>query len=421
MKKKVLVGDLAPGMYVYDLDRPWIETPFLFQGFSIDSYGQIKELKEHCEYVYIDVTQGIDSFSHTNKTESTPAHTDPFRSPLQFSGSKHRPPAKPIPQDVVIYQDKRTVKEELGKAQRVRRDAEEMFQVFIQDICSDRVVNLDKVKSSINDMVESIVRNPDALLLLTQLKDKDNPGYGRAIDASVHMLAFGRHLGFPKEQLPTLGIGGLLQDIGNLRLPGDLLRKKESLTQEEYKVVQAHVEHSLSMLTSALGIDSDAIEMVATHHERQDGSGYPNGLTAEYIGTYGNMAGIVDTFLALTRERPYAEAVPPREALELMLAWRGKYLHGGLMERFIQCIGFYPVGSLVELNSGEVAVVLAQNRVHHFKPKIILILDANKKPYMNPLVLNLSDDPKVAEALPYRINKSLKNGMYGIDPKEYYL
>ncbi len=424
MKMKVFVQDLVFGMYVSELDRSWLGTPFLFQGFLVETQDQIEQLQQCCVYVYVDLAQGVESLNSRQAPEAgvkNNAVKAPPRPTLAYVNDKPLKSAQTYGQDARTYPDRTTVKEELGDAGRARNKTQQLITSIIQDIRNERIMDVSKIKASIDEMVESIVRNPDALLLLTQLRDKDIDSYGQAVDVSIYLLAFGRHLGFPKEELRLLGMGGLLQDIGKLKLPLELLRKKDKFTPADYEMTESHVLYSVEILRKTPGISPAVIELVATHHERQDGSGYPRGLSGESIGALGSMAAIVDTFSALTRERPYASSVSPREALEVMSAWRGKYLHGGLLERFTQCIGIYPVGSLVELNTGEVAVVLAQNRIYHFKPRIIRILGPDKKPYDNPSVLDLYNDPVVVNDTPYQIRKSLEYGTYDIDPKQYYL
>lgn len=433
MKKQISVENLKLDMYVCELDRPWLGTQYLFQGFTLESSDQIDELQRCCEYVFIDITKGADfairqepvlalanqtsNLFVTNVTQSVkPPHTV-----TTFSGEATANNGNLSIKNKYAYSNKTTVKEELGKAIKARNNAQILMAGLMDDIRKERALDANKVEGAVNEMVESIIRNPDALLLLTQLREKNTASFGQAIDLAVYLIAFGRHLSYPKAYLGLLGMGGLLQDIGKLRLPEELLEEKIKYTDDEYALSKTHVLHSVDILKNTPGIVQEVIEMVDTHHERQDGSGYPHGFNGANIKTFGSMAAIVDTFIALTRERNYAPAVSPREALEIMSAWRGKYLHSGLLERFIQCIGVYPIGSLVELNTGEVAVVLTQSRVHHFKPKVIRILDINKKPYKNPSMLDLYTDPLTANQEPYQIRKSLEYGMYGIDPKEYYL
>jgi HD-GYP domain-containing protein (c-di-GMP phosphodiesterase class II) len=235
------------------------------------------------------------------------------------------------------------------------------------------------------------------------------------------MLAFGRHLGIPKDQLNALGMGGMLLDIGKVKLPTALLEAKGKLSAEEFELAKRHVAFGIEMLRGVPGIPAIVTEIVATHHERQDGSGYPQGLDKSRIGMFGSMAAIADCYDALTSERPYALPVTSYDALQMLYSWKGQYLHEQLVEQFIQCLGIYPVGSLVELNTGEVGVIIAQNRIRRMKPRIMLILDTRKQPYKFPNMLDLLHDPKAIGDQPYQIKRALEVGMYGIDPKEYYL
>ena len=161
--------------------------------------------------------------------------------------------------------------------------------------------------------------------------------------------------------------------------------------------------------------------VVAQHHERLDGSGYPRHLKGDQIYSFASMAGIVDSFEALVSQRPYAEAVSTHQALQQLNRWKGTSFHEALTEQFIQCIGIFPVGSLVELNTGDVAVVIGQNKIRRLKPKVMLLLDPGKQAYPYPSTLDLINDPLADDKTPYQIKRDLPTGAYGIDPQEFYL
>ena len=161
-------------------------------------------------------------------------------------------------------------------------------------------------------------------------------------------------------------------------------------------------------------------KVVLADHVDVDGVRYPGGLVADDIGLFANMAAVVDCYQAITGIRPYAAPISPSDALQRLYDWKDKYFHGALVEQFIQCIGIYPVGSLVELNTGEVGIVIAQNRIRRLQPKVLVILDAHKKPYNYPTALDLIHKPKTVEDVPYEIRRTLEYGMYGVDPREYY-
>ena len=214
----------------------------------------------------------------------------------------------------------------------------------------------------------------------------------------------------------------MLLDVGKTKLPDAILRKNDMLSPDEYEQVKAHVMHSVELVRERERAALPASRRSCmTHHERQDGSGYPNGLKGDEIPIDGAIAALVDSFSALTSSRPYAEQASPSNALSLMHKLRGKLFHEALVEQFIQCIGIYPVGGAVELNTGEVAIVIAQNLVRRLQPRVMVILDANWAPIHPQKILDLVKEPKANEDEPYRIRRTLPKDKLPIDPSEFFL
>jgi HD-GYP domain-containing protein (c-di-GMP phosphodiesterase class II) len=271
------------------------------------------------------------------------------------------------------------------------------------------------------EITDSVVRNPDALLLLTYLRHKSHYAYDHAISVSVHLLAFGRHIGLPRPQLHVLGAAGILLDTGMSRLPGEILHKKGRLSEEEFETMKAHVGYGLEFVRNSPGLNPQVGEILALHHERENGSGYPLGLKEREISILGKMAAIVDCYVALISHRPYASPMPSFEALQMLYNWRGSFYHADMVEQFIQCLGPYPVGGLVELNTGEVAVVLEHNRIRRLKPRVMIVLDPDKQTLASPVTLDLINDPVAFNDQPYHIERSLADGAYGADLTDFYL
>jgi HD-GYP domain-containing protein (c-di-GMP phosphodiesterase class II) len=256
---------------------------------------------------------------------------------------------------------------------------------------------------------------------VAKLREEDITTYGHGLQVSVYLTSFGRHLGFPKPQLAHLAQVGLLLDIGKIRLPRELLEKQGRLSDEEFEAAKAHVAHGLEILAATPDFDADVLSGIEQHHERMNGSGYPRGLMGDEITVYGRMAGIVDCFAALTNHRPYAAAVSSYEALRSIAGWGGEYFHEALVQQFVSSVGVFPVGSLIELSSGEVAVVVEHSKVRRLKPRVLVVTGPDKKPAPYPAMVDLLYDPKAGGEEPVFIKRGLAPGAYGLDLRDFYL
>src|SRR6266446_3782492 len=334
MKKSVPVAELKMGMYVAELDRPWIETPFIFQGFYLESDEQLETLKQYCKTVFVDPDPPKLAEPLALKSRA-PASTAASQLDLSRLGK-------------VRYVEQAPVEREVRHAGIAYKATTKLASEAVQAVRAGRSLDAPSVEQAVSSMTESVLRNPDALLLFSQLKEKGDYTTSHAVDVAVYMTAFGRFLQLPTEDISLLGYLGLLQDVGKTRLPTELLNKRNRLSETEYALAKQHVQHSIEILRETPGLPPRLPEFAALHHERQDGSGYPKGLKGKDIGLLGSIAGIVDTFDALTARRPYAEPVPPSAALSMLYKWRGSFFDPVLIEQFIRCIGIFPLGSTVE-------------------------------------------------------------------------
>lgn len=405
---KVRIPDLEPGMYVSQLDRPWVETPYHLQGFLIETRDDIDELFKHCKYVFVDV-----ELSTSSGSQKLSPRTSELSNNEKKESLTNIKPAE--------YENETELDDELTSARENHSILSNVAENIMLDISNNKKLNLPSLKKAINPMVNSIIRNPDAFSWLTRMKHKDNYTYNHSVSTSVWAVAFGRHLGMPKKDLQSLAIGALLFDIGKMRLPDKLINNPNRFNQYEFKLVKTHVEHSIEIVKSIKGINDDVIDMVKTHHERHNGSGYPNGLRENEIPIFGKIAGIVDCYDAIISERPFASAVSPHDAVKKFYDWRDIDFQAELIEQFIQVVGIYPVGTIVELNNGCVGVIVAQHRVWRLRPKIMLLLDENKAYYNDFDVIDLYINEADEDGNSLEIVKSLDPGMYGIDPEQFYL
>ena len=398
-RQEISVDQLRLGMYVAELDRPWLDTKFPFQGFVIASQGDIERLRKTCKTVFIDLEKGSGTDADCERT---------------------RPPIPGVRGDV-RYPERLPVERELGTAKILFEECKRVMEKNLQALVAGGELDAEALKSSVHSIRDSIERNPDAMLLLTKLRQKDARHLERALDVSVLMVTFGRFLQLPREHLDLLGLVGLLQDIGKVKLRDAVLSKRESLSADEVAQARSHVVHSAAILRRTRGFPPELPDLVLLHHERYDGSGYPRGLAGTEIGMMGSIAAIADSYSAMTSLRVYAEQMSPSNALGILYKGRGTLYHEALVEQFIQCIGIYPVGSVVELNSGEVGVVIAQNRVRRLQPRVMVLLDAESRPISPQKILDLIKEPKTAVGEPYRIKRTLESSKLPLDPRDFFL
>ncbi|HEY9049971.1 MAG TPA: HD-GYP domain-containing protein [Gammaproteobacteria bacterium] len=408
MERKVRTVYLKQGMYVSGLDRPWLDTPFLLQGFTIKDDEDLETLRQYCEYVYIDPERGIDAEHYMGDDPKLPTN-DHLEGFLRHQKRQ------------VDYQDKKSAAQEMPVAKTALEDASDQIAMIMDDVKSGKNLNMSAVRSVVEPVLESIIRNPDALLWLTQLRQKDHYTYSHSVDNCALAIAFGRHMGLPKDDLRTLAIGMLLLDIGKMKLPDDLLNKSGTLTEEEFKLAKQHVDFGVEILRQSKAISDDIINIALTHHERFDGSGYPNGLVGTQIPIYGRMAGIIDCYDAMTSKRPYCDPISQHNALQKIYNWRHKFFQDELVEQFMQCLGVYPTGSLIEMSTGEVGIVLSQNRTRRLRPKVMLLLDTDKTPYKDFKIVDLMTQATDSSGNDLSIMRSHDPGAFGIDPTEFYL
>ncbi len=407
-KAKLLIDELQPGMYVCELDRPWLETPYLMQGFHINSKADIDELREYCIYVYIDETQ-----SHANYDLRFQEHKQQnHEGRIQTLFPQHK---------LTQYHDSSDFHEELATAKPIVKKLTDNICELLENVEKNNVLDAQKVRANINPMVNSVVRNPDACIWLARIKNKDSYTYKHSMSACIWAVALGRQIGLPIRDLRDLAIAALLFDIGKLKLPKSLLNKEGKLTKAEFKQIQGHVEMGVRLMEEHGGFNETIIETVACHHERFSGRGYPNQLSGNEIPIFARIAAIVDCYDAITSERPYAKAMSPSVAVRKLYEWRKIDFQSELVEEFIQAIGLYPAGTLVELSTGEVGSVIAEYRTRRLRPQVLLLLNKNKEPLAEFIIINLLETTEDDRGNPLEIHRALEPGAYGLDPESLYI
>ncbi len=321
---------------------------------------------------------------------------------------------------VTIYEEEAPVEKEIAAIFPIYEQSQIATRAIFDTVANNHDLDLTAVSEVLDSMVDSIGRSPDALLWLAKLKKTDDYAYNHALNVSITLMAFGNFLALSKQQIKEIGLAGLMQDIGKVKVSSDILLKEGKLTREEFEYAKKHVDESLKILEKTPDIPNSVIFLVAQHHERIDGSGYPYQLNGKQIGIPSQIAGLIDTYCAITSHKPYAKGVFHQQALDEMHRLAGKQFSSELIDQLVQFMGMYPVSSLVELNTGEVGVVVQQNQVRRMLPRLLLLLDHNKDRYASPVILNLLNSPKAPSGEPYKIVKSLAPDSYGLDPNDFY-
>jgi HD-GYP domain-containing protein (c-di-GMP phosphodiesterase class II) len=404
----VAIEAVQLGMYVCRLDRPWDGTPYPIQGVLLEREEQIHELAALCDEVTIDVER-----CHTHIT------------PRKRALSVRRPPR---PRDALdemrgraVYVDQATLVDELPAARIAYENLHGFASQVMADLRAGRALPALDLDKAVAPVVQSVLRCSDAVFWLNCLRQRSNYEYAHALNCTTLAVALGRHLGFPEDALVRLACGGLLLDVGKARLPAELLAQEGPLDEAQMQLARQHIAHGLDILGEIGERNPDVVAMVGMHHERMDGSGYPHGLRGVQIPLFGRIAAIVDSFDAMVSDRAYCKGMARHEALQELYRNRGTLYQAELVEQFTQCIGVYPTGSLVELSSGHIAIVMAQNRHRHLCPRVMLLTTPDKEVDPEFRQVELVDSAGDDGQPPMRVLRPLPPGAYGLDPTELYL
>jgi putative nucleotidyltransferase with HDIG domain len=424
--RQIEVSGLRVGMYVSQLDRPWLETPFLFQGFYIRSESEIEDIRRYCQFVEIDIDESDPAIRRyltaANDAESQTAANSAgkrdgwWQRLLRFFGLGNR---HSTTERRFTYEDTVTTAEELIVAKSLHSGALDKIVDVLEGIQNGGTIEMPKLEVITGELVDSVLRNGTAMALLARMQEKDEYISHHSLESSIFALVFGRHLGLDRESLQAVGLGALLLDVGKTRIPLKLLNKTEPLTDVELAYIRTHVEKGVEILREGGTVDSRVIDMVATHHERYDGSGYPKGWKGNQIPVFGRIAGIVDSYTAMISKRPYADAMSSFDAMREFKAQADIQFQAEMVEQFIQAIGIFPPGTLVELNTGEIGVVLKENIESRLQPEVAVLRDTNKASIHEVRIIDLGEQQGTTPSI--WIERGVEPGTYDIDPRDYFL
>jgi HD-GYP domain-containing protein (c-di-GMP phosphodiesterase class II) len=390
-KVKLRVGDLRAGMYVCELDRPWLETPFLLQGIEIKSDADIEMIRRYCDYVYIDLERtklvridigAVPVTSYTNETWLV------------------------------------SLEREIEQASSARENTSNLVKSFIQEIQFGNSVDIQLAKAAVSECVASVMRNSDAMMFMTQLRSKNEYVSEHAFNVCIYAIVMGRLLGLRTWELENLGTCALLHDMGTVRVPDAILNKPGKLTGEEFEVIRMHPGWGKDILMSGRNLFTGTVDVAYAHHEAIDGSGYPRGLKGTQLNQNSKIVAVADRYDAIISARPYRKARDHLGAIGVLnkMATAG-HLDGDLTTTFVSYLGIYPPGTLVELSTGEVAIVLETNPHNRLKPQILVIRDRFHNPverYVDMNEVRTGDPDRL-----YRITKVSQADEIGIELAQY--
>jgi putative nucleotidyltransferase with HDIG domain len=379
MIKKVKIHDLRPGMYIHNLDCGWMDHPFACNCFRVGERDAAKLSAWGIHEVYIDTELGLDVADEANARTSEE---------IQQAISQHM--LSLATEGTMVFAESVPLPEELEKAETVCREAHGVVQSLLASARMGKRVEVERLQPVVTAMTESILRNPDAILGLTRIKRADHYTFQHSVSVAALLIAFCHALELDTPAIEAIGVGGLLHDIGKMKVPSALLNKPGRLNETEFSLMKEHVAYGGRILESATGISVISLEVLAQHHERYDGTGYPCRLQGETIALHGHMAAIADVYDALTSDRVYHQGEAPTYVLQKLLEWSEYHFHPRLVQSFIRVIGIYPVGTLVRLESGRLAVVSEQRRNDLLRPKVKIVYNIPTGTYLPPKEVDLS-------------------------------
>jgi HD-GYP domain-containing protein (c-di-GMP phosphodiesterase class II) len=389
---KVPSMSLEPGMFIAELDRPWLETPFALQGFVVRDSKEIIYVSNYVDHVYVDAE--YKGCQQSLQLATAPTAADP--------------------------RDRLELDEEFQRTRVSFATAADTLDKVFDSLRSGRQSDIRAVQEAVNPLIEGVFRNQEAVAALLRLKESGDYRYHHGVSMAVWAAIIGRHIGLHRDELEKLAVGCAMCDVGMTQLPPELLDQAENLTDQQRKIVHAHPTTGAALVAKSKDIDFEILAIIENHHERMDGSGYPRGIEGAAIPLLARIAGLVDTYDAMITARPYAPARTSHEATQELLDCKGILFQEALVEQFVQAIGLFPTGTMVELNTGEVAIVVTQNSTRRLKPEVVIVLDADKERMGALKVVNLADQSIAAEGERW-IARELLPGTYGISSEEYFI
>lgn len=392
-RERVDVADLRVGMFVVELDKPWEESGFMFQGVELKSPADVLAVQKECSFVWVD----YDEFA--------------LAKPTADSGPKGVPGAGSR------LDDGCSVEDEFDSAKEVHELASQAVASLFEEIKLGAEIDGGKIKQAVNGCVDSILRNPDASVWLTRIQAKHEATAQHSLNVAALSIVMARSMGMSTREMEDVGVCGMLHDVGKTSISTEILNKPGALEPAEIEEIRNHTRYGRDILVSTRSVMSGAADVAHAHHERPDGTGYPRGLDDDSIPLYAKIVAIAEAYDAMTINQPYRKAFSPSDALQELYALRGKQFDEDLVIRFIDAVGIFPPGSIVEMLNGHIGIVLA-NTSDKLRPRVILILDRLHEPMVQRIV-DLSQHEVDDEGKAFQIKSTHSDGSFGIDVGDF--
>ncbi|MBC7414360.1 MAG: HD-GYP domain-containing protein [Herminiimonas sp.] len=374
MIKKIDASRLAVGMHVHELCCAWLDSPFWQKSFLLQDQASIdKVLAARIKQVWIDTAKGLD------EPAVVAARPAPAANPSE------------VPAVAVRDTEPAALAQELGRAARIVDKGRDAVMSMFNEARMGRAVDAENAISLVEDITSSVMRNGDALISLARLKRADDYTYMHSVAVCALMIALGRQLGMDDVEIREAGMAGLFHDIGKMAVPLEILNKPGKLTDAEFVSVRGHPQAGYQMLLGASGLSPAILDVCLHHHEKIDGTGYPERLAGDAISVLARMGAICDVYDAITSNRPYKKGWCPTESLRRMASWCPDHLDAAIFQSFVKSIGIYPVGTLVRLESGKLGVVVEQQVGQSLLlPKVRVFFATKSASYITPELIDLA-------------------------------
>jgi HD-GYP domain-containing protein (c-di-GMP phosphodiesterase class II) len=378
MLKKISVDDIRPGMHIKEFCGSWMEHPFWRNGFIIDDPHDIEQiLGSSIKEVWIDCDKGLD--------------VAPEVAAVSFAASEAEVDAELARAATSARQLARVpVAAELARAARICAKGKQAVMSMFQEARMGRAVDAVGAQRMVDEIADSVTRNPGALISLARLKNADDYTYLHSVAVCALMVALSRQLGLSEEETRAAGHGGLLHDLGKALMPMEVLNKPGKLTDEEFAIIKRHPSEGHRLLLEAHDVAATTLDVCLHHHEKMDGSGYPERLPGEQISLFARMGAVCDVYDAISSNRPYKAGWDPAESLRRMAEWTHGHFDPPIFQAFVKSLGIYPIGSLLRLSSGRLGIVVEQSQKSLLTPRVKVFFSTKANARIRPEIVDLS-------------------------------